>query len=155
MTGVRVEVGDEILEGNVVVEVSGRPVIVLEGPVPSFRAMKPGMRGTDIEELQASLDRLNCDTSSDEGVYGDATKECVSRMYEALGFETVPSSETEAKDLAEARRRRGHGRGAAPDGPRPTSTRPPSLRRRPRSSPRRPPSRPLAARSTTRSPTLS
>jgi peptidoglycan hydrolase-like protein with peptidoglycan-binding domain len=103
VTGVRVEVGDELIEGNVVVEVSGRPVIVLEGPVPAFRAMKPGMRGTDIEELQASLDRLNCDTSSDEGVYGEATKECVSRMYEALGFETVPSSETEAKDLAEAR----------------------------------------------------
>lgn len=103
VTGVRVEVGDELLEGNVVVEVSGRPVIVLEGPVPAYRAMKPGMRGTDIDELQASLGRLNCDTSADEGVYGDATKECVTRLYEALGFETIPSSETEAKDLADAR----------------------------------------------------
>ena len=102
VTGVRVEVGDELLEGDVVVEVSGRPVIVMEGAVPAFRTMKPGMRGADVDELQASLGRLNCDTSADEGVYGEATKECVARMYEALGFEIVPTSETEADDLAEA-----------------------------------------------------
>ena len=103
VTGVRVEVGDELREGEIVVEVSGRPVIVLEGPVPAFRAIKPGMRGTDVDELQASLGRLNCDTSADEGVYGEATKECVTRLYDALGFEIVPASETEAKDLADAR----------------------------------------------------
>ena len=55
VTGVRVEVGDELLEGDVVVEVSGRPVIVMEGAVPAFRTMKPGMRGADVDELQASL----------------------------------------------------------------------------------------------------
>jgi len=102
ITGVPVEVGDELLEGNVVVVVSGRPVIVMEGAVPAYRPMRPGMRGTDVDQLQASLERLNCDTSADEGVYGEATKACVVRLYEALGYETVASSETEAKDLATA-----------------------------------------------------
>ena len=102
ITGVPVEVGDELLEGDLVVVVSGRPVVVMEGAVPAYRPIRPGMRGTDVDQLQASLGRLNCDTSADEGVYGEATKECVARLYEALGYETVPSSETEAEDLSEA-----------------------------------------------------
>ena len=102
ITGVPVEVGDELLEGDLVVVVSGRPVVVMEGAVPAYRPIRPGMRGTDVDQLQASLGRLNCDTSADEGVYGEATKECVARLYEALGYETVPASETEAKDLSEA-----------------------------------------------------
>lgn len=102
VTGVFFEIGDEVLEGNRVVEVSGRPVVVLEGEVPAFRAMRPGMTGTDIDQLHASLDRLGCDTTADDGVYGDATKECVTRLYEALGYDLVPTSETEAEDLAEA-----------------------------------------------------
>ena len=100
VTGVPVEVGDEMLEGEVVVVVSGRPVVVLEGAVPAYRPMRPGMRGVDIDQLQASLGRLNCDT--DESVYGEATKACIQRLYEALGYEIVPSSETEAKDLTDA-----------------------------------------------------
>ena len=65
----------------------------MEGAVPAFRTMRPGMSGADVDELQASLGRVSCDTSADEGVYGDATKECVTRMYEALGYETVPTSD--------------------------------------------------------------
>jgi hypothetical protein len=102
VTGVFVDVGDELLEGNRVVEVSGRPVVVLEGAVPAFRAMRPGMSGTDIDQLQAALDRVGCDTAADGGVYADATKECVTRLYEALGYDVVPTSDTEADDLAEA-----------------------------------------------------
>ena len=102
VTGVFVDVGDELLEGNPVVEVSGRPVVVLEGAVPAFRAMRPGMSGTDIDQLQAALGRVGCDTAADDGVYGDATKECVTRLYEALGYDTVPTSDDEAENLADA-----------------------------------------------------
>jgi len=102
VTGVFFEVGDEVLEGNRVVEVSGRPVVVLEGEVPAFRAMRPGMTGTDIDQLQSSLDRLGCTIDADDGVYGEATKDCVTRLYEALGYDLVPTSETESEDLAEA-----------------------------------------------------
>ena len=102
VTGVFVEVGDELLEGNPVVEVSGRPVVVLEGAVPAFRAMRPGMSGTDIDQLQAALGRVGCDTAADDGLYSDATKECVTRLYEALGYDTVPTSDDEAENLADA-----------------------------------------------------
>jgi hypothetical protein len=102
VTGVFVEVGDELLEGNRVVEVSGRPVIVLEGAVPAFRAMRPAMSGTDIVQLQTALSRVGCDAAADDGTYAEATKECVTRLYEALGYATVPTSDTEASDLTEA-----------------------------------------------------
>ncbi len=102
VTGVFVDVGDELLEGNPVVEVSGRPVVVLEGAVPAFRAMRPGMSGTDIDQLQAALGRVGCDTAADDGTYADATKDCVTRLYEALGYDTVPTSDDEAENLADA-----------------------------------------------------
>ncbi|MGH9136114.1 MAG: hypothetical protein ACRD0G_03585 [Acidimicrobiales bacterium] len=103
VTAVFADVGDELLEGDRVVEVSGRPVVVLEGAVPAFRAMRPGMRGTDIEQLQAALGRLGCDTADDDGVYAEATKQCVTRLYDALGYDLVPTSDTEAADLTDAR----------------------------------------------------
>ena len=147
VTGVFVDVGDELLEGNRVVEVSGRPVVVLEGAVPAFRAMRPGMSGTDIDQLQAALGRVGCDTAADEGVYADATKECVTRLYEALGYDTVPTSDTEAEDLAEAG-------DAVADAQEALRTAEAALaeasagRRRPSSSPSRSRSKPPAARST-------
>jgi multidrug efflux pump subunit AcrA (membrane-fusion protein) len=103
VTGVLVEIGDQLTEGSVVVEVSGRPVVVFEGTVPAFRDIRPGMSGPDVEQLHAALTRVGCDPAADEGTYGEATKGCVARMYEALGYATVPTSETEADDLAEAR----------------------------------------------------
>ena len=103
VTGVPVEVGDELLEGDVVVVVSGRPVVVLEGQIPAFRTMRPGMSGSDVDQLHTSLDRLNCDTAADEGVYGEATKDCVTRLYDALGYALVLTSDDEAEKLATAR----------------------------------------------------
>jgi hypothetical protein len=103
VTGVFVAVGDELADGNPVLEVAGRPVVVFEGAIPAYRDMRPGMIGTDIDQLQAALGRVGCDTSADDGEYGEATKECVGRLYDALGYATVPTSDTEATELADAR----------------------------------------------------
>ncbi|MEL6985462.1 MAG: peptidoglycan-binding protein, partial [Actinomycetota bacterium] len=46
------EAGDTIEEGDVVIEVAGRPVIALEGPLPAFRNLIPGLEGPDVEQLQ-------------------------------------------------------------------------------------------------------
>lgn len=103
VTGLFVAVGDEVTDGNPLLEVAGRPVVVFEGAVPAYRDMRPGMVGTDIDQLQAALARVGCDTAADEGVYADATKGCVARLYDVLGYATVPTSDTEATDLAAAR----------------------------------------------------
>jgi peptidoglycan hydrolase-like protein with peptidoglycan-binding domain len=103
VTAVLVEVGDQLADGNPLVEVSGRPVVVFEGPVPAFRDMRPGMSGADIDALQAALARVGCDPSADDGTYGEETKRCVGVLYDALGYPTMPTSDTEAADLADAR----------------------------------------------------
>lgn len=102
VTELPVAVGGEVAEGDRVVVVSGRPVFVLAGAVPVYRSMRPAMRGADVEQLQAALVRGGCVIGDEAGVFGPATKECVAGLYAAAGFEPVPSSATEAADLAAA-----------------------------------------------------
>lgn len=66
-------VGGEVVEGDVVVEVSGRPVFVLEGTAPMYRSLRPGMSGADVVQLQVALARLGYEPDAD-GVFGEATK---------------------------------------------------------------------------------
>jgi len=102
VTAIGVAVGDAVTEGTRVMEVSGRPVFVLTGDVPVYRSLKPGMTGADVAQLQAALTRLGCDTTTDAAVYAGATKACVAKMYTDAGYEPVPTSATEAADLAAA-----------------------------------------------------
>ncbi|MGB8861754.1 MAG: hypothetical protein WCC60_21040 [Ilumatobacteraceae bacterium] len=102
VTGVFVEAGDDVLEGQRLVEVSGRPVFAFAGAVPAFREMMPGASGVDVRQLQDGLVRLGCPAETD-GVFGPATKLCVAALYLDLGYEPLPSSPTEAADLAAAR----------------------------------------------------
>ena len=99
VTGVFVAVGDELYEGDRIVEVSGRPVFVFEGAVPAFRTMRPGMQGLDVDQLQAGLGRLGCDTSADGGLYGEITKRCVAAGYDQLGYPAEMTADDEEEKL--------------------------------------------------------
>ncbi len=101
VTGVFVKVGDQVAEGARVVEVAGRPVFVLQGEVPVYRSMRPGMVGADIRELQAALTRTGCAAGS-SGVFDEATKSCVQALYESLGYQVIRSADNEATLLVEA-----------------------------------------------------
>lgn len=92
LTGVFRRQGQTVSGGQAVVEVNGRPVIVLHGPVASYRDMKPGMTGTDIAELQRSLTELADYTGAITGTFDTATKSAVSLLYEKLGY-PVPTTD--------------------------------------------------------------
>ncbi len=102
ITDLAVAAGDDVVEGQRVIEVSGRPVFVLVGDVPVYRSLRPGMTGADVAQLQAALSRLGCPITDAAGVYGPDTKACVGTFYADAGYEALPSSETEAADLAAA-----------------------------------------------------
>lgn len=87
--------GSEVAEGQVVIEVSGRPVFVLQGDVPVYRTLKPGMSGADVQQLQDALTRLGF-TPDVNGAFGEATKQAVSAFYAAAGFDPLPSEVTVA-----------------------------------------------------------
>lgn len=102
VTSIDIAAGTTVSEGTRMVEVSGRPVFVMQGAVPVFRSLRPGMKGADVAQVQAALGRLGCDTAADAGVYGTATKACVATFYRDAGYEPVASSETEVADVAAA-----------------------------------------------------
>jgi len=77
--------GSVLAEGAMVIEVSGRPVFILQGDVPSFRSLQPGVRGVDVAQLQAALSRLGYPLKLD-GAFGKATAEAVIDFYAAAGF---------------------------------------------------------------------
>lgn len=102
VTGVFLDVGDTVDSLAPVVEVSGRPVFVMEGERPVYRTLGPEMTGADVRQLQAGLVANGC-AAGDSGIYDGATKECVAEMYESGGYTLVRSSPTEEADLASSR----------------------------------------------------
>lgn len=101
ITEVDVAAGESVDEGAKVVVISGRPVFVMTGAVPVYRTLRPTMSGADVHQLQEALTRLGY-TPENDGLYGAQTKAAVEAFYKDAGFEPVPSSTTEAVDLATA-----------------------------------------------------
>lgn len=98
-----VAVGDVVAEGERVVEVSGRPVFVLEGDAAIYRTLQPGMAGDDVTAVQTALARLGYQLEA-TGVFDDATKLAVAALYADAGYEPIPTSATYPADLATAER---------------------------------------------------
>lgn len=85
-----VQVGETLTPGQVLVELSGRPVIVLEGPVPAYRDLRPGDKGPDVTQLQRALTALGHRVTID-GVFGEGTKSAVRALYAKVGY-PVPAT---------------------------------------------------------------
>lgn len=100
VTGISVAAGDQVAEGQRLIEVSGRPIFALTGSVPVYRSLRPGMSGADVAQLQEALMRLGCANTDERGVYGESTKQCVAAFYAEAGYAPVPSSTTELVDVA-------------------------------------------------------
>jgi peptidoglycan hydrolase-like protein with peptidoglycan-binding domain len=77
----------QLKEGDVLLSASGRPVLLLEGEVPVFRDLVPGIFGKDVSQLETSLQRLGFDPGPVDGTYDAATGAAVSAWYTAVGWE--------------------------------------------------------------------
>lgn len=80
------EVGDAIDEGDVLIEVAGRPVIALQGQLPAFRNLIPGLDGPDVEQLEQSLSRLGYDPGPVDDRYTSETADAVASLYRDRGY---------------------------------------------------------------------
>lgn len=88
LTSVRKVAGSDVAAGEVIVEVSGRPLFALLGRVPAYRDLRPGLSGRDVQGLQAGLRRLGISPGSDKvGYYGSGTKRAVVTLYKRIGYE--------------------------------------------------------------------
>ncbi|ROP48691.1 peptidoglycan-binding domain-containing protein [Rathayibacter sp. PhB185] len=99
-------VGAAVQAGDVLAQVSGRPVLALPGATPAYRDLKPGAEGADVEQLQNALVALGHLAADDvDGHFGGATKDAVAALYSDRGFDaltTADANEGEAAELSGA-----------------------------------------------------
>jgi peptidoglycan hydrolase-like protein with peptidoglycan-binding domain len=81
-----------LVEGAVVMTVSGRPVFLLGGERPSYRDLGPGVHGPDVEQLEAALRRLGLRPGAVDGQYDASTERAVTELYRSAGFEPMMAS---------------------------------------------------------------
>lgn len=103
VTGRVPDIDSVVNEGDVLIEVSGRPVFVLEGSLPGFREFKPGLEGDDVLQLEESLARLGYLTVTPDRLYGSATEDAITAMYEDAGYDPRAESDGEESQLDVAR----------------------------------------------------
>ena len=77
----------QLHEGAVLLVASGRPVFVLQGNVPAYRDMAPGMHGEDVRQLERALLRMGFDPGRVDGHYDRQTADAVARWYGARQWE--------------------------------------------------------------------
>jgi HlyD family secretion protein len=90
VTSVNVRPGQRVGQGQLLLTVAERPVFLFGGAIPVFREMSPGMRGSDIAELQSGLQAAGFGVGSDRsGFYGPGTAAAVAALYRAGGVTPV------------------------------------------------------------------
>lgn len=77
----------QLTEGDVLLAASGRPVFVLQGDVPTYRDLVPGISGDDVRQLESGLQRLGFDPGPVDGTYDEQTSAAVAEWYASAGWE--------------------------------------------------------------------
>jgi putative peptidoglycan binding protein len=77
----------EVKDGDVMLTASGRPVFVLQGRVPAYRDLVPGISGADVKQLEEGLARLKFDPGPVDGVFDEQTSAAVVEWYKSSGWE--------------------------------------------------------------------
>ena len=96
------ERGTEIVEGSVAIEISGRPVFLLEGEIPVFRDLRPQAVGPDVLQLEEALARLGYFDGEPDEEWDLATGAAVAAWYESRGYEPNGVSDDEQHRLDQA-----------------------------------------------------
>jgi peptidoglycan hydrolase-like protein with peptidoglycan-binding domain len=96
------QTGEELQEGDVLLEVTGRPVLVLQGDVPMYRRLVIGSEGPDVAQLELALQRLGYNTGTVDTVFDTATAAAVEEMYADAGYTAEGPSVDEREALTSA-----------------------------------------------------
>lgn len=105
ITNVPLAVGEDLVEGAVAIEVAGRPLLVLEGELPVFRPLAPGVEGPDVRQLEEALTRLGYDAGQVDEVFDNNTEEAIAAFYRAAGYSPNEPTSDELAQLQAARDR--------------------------------------------------
>ena len=93
VTSMHAQVGDVVSAGNVLITISGRPVIVLPGRFPFYRDLRFGDEGLDVQQLQDALLELGLLSNGNlSGVLDASTYAGLDTLYTRTGH-SVPTSD--------------------------------------------------------------
>lgn len=102
VTAAPLATGATVDAGDVVLELSGRPVIVLPGEFPFYRDLAPGLSGPDVAQLQQALGDVGHHIDSDEtGFFGASTSEAVRRLYTSIDYDVPKDPSCDGQAPAE------------------------------------------------------
>lgn len=91
VTKVPVKSGSVVREGEVLLERSGEPLLVLVLPFRLYRDITAGMKGPDVSEVQKALRRIGYHVSV-TGEFDGQTQQAVKALYSARGY-VAPTGE--------------------------------------------------------------
>lgn len=97
------DAGTVLNEGDVLVEVTTRPVFVLQGELPMYRRLVVGTEGPDVAQLEEALVRLGYDPGTVDTVFDSATATAVEQMYADASYTAEGPSPEQRSDLTAAR----------------------------------------------------
>lgn len=104
VTGQVPEVGATIEAGQVMLEITGRPVILLPGELPVYRTLRPGVSGPDVLQLKTALNALGIPMGDPlSPAYDDATAAAIVELYARVGY-PAPTASEEALAAVDAAR---------------------------------------------------
>lgn len=102
VTNVYHKVGSTVRSGDLLAQVSGKPVLLLELPFPLYRDILGGDSGEDVSALQEELRSLGYYRGVVDGKYGVGTAQAVEQLYAAHGLIPPPPNEETATQLQTA-----------------------------------------------------
>ncbi len=78
--------GDVVSEGQPVVVLDDRPLLLLRGDLPLLWDIDPNSTGSWVLQVQESLARLGLYETDIDGKYGPLTQQALAEMYKTIGF---------------------------------------------------------------------
>ncbi|TDD92167.1 peptidoglycan-binding protein [Actinomadura darangshiensis] len=79
------ESGDEITRGHALYEVDGDPVVLMYGSKPSYRPLRTGTEGSDVERFEKNLAALGYDGFTVDDEYTSDTAAAVQEWQDDIG----------------------------------------------------------------------
>lgn len=87
VTGQVPEAGAEIAPLSVVLEIAGRPVIVLPGELPAYRSLRFGVSGPDVLQLKQALAAVGIDPGDvNSNLFDARLAAAIDRLYASVGY---------------------------------------------------------------------
>jgi multidrug efflux pump subunit AcrA (membrane-fusion protein) len=105
VTGRVPEVGAQLDKLSIALEVAGRPVIVLPGDLPAYRALRFGVSGPDVSQFKAAMRAIGVDAGDPaNAVFDEQATDAVTALYAQAGYPApaITDEATSAVRSAEA-----------------------------------------------------